>query len=60
MSKCLIIIGASGHGKVIADIGEKNGYAQILFLDDLANIFYCLISKKERFSIMEYILCRYL
>lgn len=31
-----------------------------LFLDDFANIFYCLISKKERFSIMEYILCRYL
>lgn len=26
MSKQLVIIGASGHGKVIADIAEKNGY----------------------------------
>lgn len=30
----LIIIGASGHGKVIADIAEKNGYTDIVFLDD--------------------------
>ena len=26
MSKKLAIIGASGHGKVIADIALKNGY----------------------------------
>lgn len=32
--KRLIIIGASGHGKVIADIALKNGYQQIAFLDD--------------------------
>ena len=30
----LIIIGASGHGKVIADIAVKNGYTDIVFLDD--------------------------
>ena len=30
----LVIIGASGHGKVVADIAEKNGYANIMFLDD--------------------------
>ena len=30
----LVIIGASGHGKVIADIAEKNGYKDIVFLDD--------------------------
>lgn len=30
----LIIIGASGHGKVIADIAVKNGYSDIVFLDD--------------------------
>ncbi len=30
----LLIIGAGGHGKVIADIAEKNGYEDILFLDD--------------------------
>lgn len=32
--KRLIIVGASGHGKVIADIAEKNGYKDIVFLDD--------------------------
>ena len=30
----LIIIGASGHGKVIADIAKLNGYTDIAFLDD--------------------------
>ena len=34
MSKQLVIIGASGHGKVIADIAEKNRYEKIVFLDD--------------------------
>ena len=32
--KKLIIIGASGHGKVVADIAERNGYTNIVFLDD--------------------------
>lgn len=30
----LIIIGASGHGKVVADIARLNGYKDIVFLDD--------------------------
>ncbi|MCD7893152.1 MAG: acetyltransferase [Erysipelotrichaceae bacterium] len=30
----LVIIGASGHGKVIADIAKLNGYKDIIFLDD--------------------------
>ncbi len=30
----LIIVGASGHGKVVADIAVKNGYDEIEFLDD--------------------------
>lgn len=34
MDKELIIIGASGHGKVVADIAELNGYTKISFLDD--------------------------
>lgn len=34
MNKQLVIIGASGHGKVIADIAEKSGYKNIAFLDD--------------------------
>ena len=30
----LIIIGAGGHGKVIADCAVKNGYTDIAFVDD--------------------------
>lgn len=37
----LVIIGASGHGKVIADIAVKNGYENIVFLDDDETIKEC-------------------
>lgn len=36
MRNRLVIIGAGGHGKVVADIAFKNGYTEILFLDDNA------------------------
>ena len=32
----LIIVGAGGHGKVVADIALKNGYRDICFVDDNA------------------------
>lgn len=32
----LVIIGAGGHGKVIADLALKNGYTDIAFVDDNA------------------------
>lgn len=32
--KRLIIIGASGHGKVVADIAKMKGYKDIVFLDN--------------------------
>lgn len=32
----LVIVGAGGHGKVIADIAIKNGYQDISFVDDNA------------------------
>ena len=32
--KRIIIIGASGHGKVVADIAALNGYESIIFLDN--------------------------
>ena len=35
------IIGASGHGKVVADIAEKNGYDEIEFFDDDENLSVC-------------------
>mgnify|MGYP002528245766 CR=1 FL=1 len=37
----LIIVGASGHGKVIADIAVRNGYEEIFFLDDNEAIREC-------------------
>ena len=37
----LIIIGASGHGKVVADIAALNGYEEIVFLDDDESIKNC-------------------
>jgi len=39
--RTLVIIGASGHGRVVADIAEKAGYERILFLDDNINIKEC-------------------
>ena len=41
--KKLIIIGASGHGKVVADIAQKlNTYSEILFLDDNPDVKECM------------------
>lgn len=41
-NKRLVIIGASGHGKVIADIAMKlNRYEEICFLDDNVTIKEC-------------------
>lgn len=37
----LIIIGASGHGKVVADIAKKNGYRDIVFLDSNPSVTVC-------------------
>lgn len=37
----LTIIGASGQGKVVADIAEKTGYDEIEFLDDDLTIKHC-------------------
>ena len=37
----LIIIGASGHGKVVADIAALNGYTDIVFLDDDESVHKC-------------------
>lgn len=37
----LAIIGASGHGKVIADIARRIGYSEIVFFDDDESIHEC-------------------
>lgn len=41
MNNRLAIIGAGGHGKVIADIAKKAGYTDIVFLDDNASYQEC-------------------
>lgn len=42
MEKSIVIIGASGHGKVVADIARKTGYKKIIFLDDNAHRTSCV------------------
>lgn len=37
----LVIVGASGHGKVVADIAKLNGYQEIVFLDDDTSLREC-------------------
>lgn len=37
----LTIVGASGHGKVIANIARKRGYSEIVFLDDDESVHEC-------------------
>ena len=37
----LMILGASGHGKVVADCAAKNGYREIVFLDDAEGLTDC-------------------
>lgn len=41
MNRNLVIIGASGHGRVCADIAKLNGYESIRFLDDDKSVRKC-------------------
>lgn len=41
MKDRILIIGASGHGKVVAGIAKLNGYKEIAFLDDDASKKSC-------------------
>ena len=55
--KKLVIIGASGHGKVAADIAVRNGYEDIVFLDDDEKVLECsgfpVIGKTEKAQYMD-------
>ena len=44
LKKSVIIIGASGHGKVVADIVQKSGDRVVGFLDDNLNIGFSFIN----------------
>lgn len=39
--KQIVLVGASGHGKVVADIAKLNGYDKIVFLDDNDKVNSC-------------------
>lgn len=41
MTKHIVIVGANGHGKVVADIASRMGYEKIEFLDDNEAIKEC-------------------
>lgn len=45
MKDKIVIIGASGHGKVVADIAKLNGYQEIVFVDDDINKEKCGLYK---------------
>lgn len=51
--KQLVIIGASGHGKVVADIARRTGYDAISFLDDNEALTECggyaVVGKSSRY-----------
>lgn len=55
--KRLVIIGASGHGKVVADIALKVGYEDIVFFDDNEGIKECagfpVVGKVAQAELME-------
>lgn len=39
--KRIVLVGASGHGKVSAEIAKLNGYGDIIFLDDNLDVKRC-------------------
>ena len=53
----IAIIGASGHGKVVADIAHLSGYDEIVFLDDNPHKKNCgrypVIGKTQDFNLMD-------
>lgn len=48
--KTIAIVGASGHGKVVADIAKKLNYEIIFFLDDNKTGEFCGYEIKGKFS----------
>ena len=46
MDKKIVIIGAGGHGRVVADIAKLNKYTDILFLDDNCENKGCTVAGK--------------
>lgn len=50
MSKRILIVGAGGHGRVVAEVAQDCGYDEIAFLDDNSNLAIGKISDIKNFK----------
>ena len=50
MGKKLLILGAGGHGQVVAEAAEDCGYTEIAFLDDNSEMAIGKISEADQFK----------
>ena len=50
MKRSLLIIGAGGHGKVVAEVARDCGYEEIAFLDDNSDEAIGKISEMHKFT----------
>ena len=50
MDRKLLIIGAGGHGQVVAEVAEDCGYSDIVFIDDNSKRAIGTISDLEKFK----------
>lgn len=54
MNKKLVIVGAGGHAKVVADVAKLNGYTEIVFLCDNPDlktfIGYPVVGRSDQFA----------
>ena len=47
--KSILIIGAGGHGQVVAEIAEDCGYLKIAYLDDNSDLAIGKINEMDKF-----------
>ena len=50
MKRSLLILGAGGHGKVVAEVAKDCGYEEIAFLDDNSDEAIGKISEMQKFT----------
>lgn len=50
MDKKLLIIGAGGHGQVVAEVAEDCGYQKIAFIDDNSDLAVGAVADIEKFK----------
>ena len=50
MKRSLLIVGAGGHGKVVAEVARDCGYEEIAFLDDNSDEAIGKISEMKKFT----------